>query len=275
MSVDLLVVTSDLHCGSTVALCPPTVTLDDGGTYQASRAQRWIWQCWNDLWDGVAQMRDTLDARLTCVFNGDAVEGDHHGTSQIVSRNSGVEAAIAREALAVPMGLGPEQTFVVRGTETHVGGSAKAEEALAAHLGAEGDPDAGTHSWWHLRLLLQDVLMDFAHHGRMGQRPWTRSNSVALLAAEIFYEHAARKERWPDLSFRSHFHQFVDSGSAHPTRVIQTPAWQLKTAHVHKKHTESLADIGGVATVIRDGRITEVRPLLFTPKRGAIWTASK
>ena len=32
----------DTHIGSTVALCKPTVDLDDGGTYHASRAQRVI-----------------------------------------------------------------------------------------------------------------------------------------------------------------------------------------------------------------------------------------
>ena len=45
----ILRVTSDLHAGSTVALCPPKVQLDDGGKYEASKAQLWLWECWLDF----------------------------------------------------------------------------------------------------------------------------------------------------------------------------------------------------------------------------------
>jgi hypothetical protein len=48
--VKLLVLTGDLHVNSTVALCPPTVELDDGGTYHHSRTQAWIWNRWIDFW---------------------------------------------------------------------------------------------------------------------------------------------------------------------------------------------------------------------------------
>lgn len=272
---DLLVVTSDHHCGSTVALCPPVVELDDGGEYRASRAQQWLWQCWGDFWEKVEQIRDEVGAESVIhALNGDVTEGDHHGTSQIISRHSGIEQAVAREAMKVPAAVGIDHWFVVRGTESHVGKSGKSEEALAAYLGAEGDPEAQTHSWWHLRMERQGVRLDFAHHGRMGQRPWTKPNVVANLAAEIFYEHAKRGFPHPHLSFRSHLHQFLDTYHVHPVRVIQTPSWQLKTAYVHKVAAESLADVGGVVVVLKDGR-ADVRPILFTPNRGAVWTGSK
>jgi hypothetical protein len=273
--IDLWAVTSDHHAGSTVSLCPPSVDLDDGGSYQASRAQAWLWQCWRDFWDEAARVRDRLNANLLCAYNGDLVEGDHHGTSQIISRHPGIEQAVARRVLDVPQALAPDYSFVVRGTESHVGKSGKAEEALAAYLGAEGDPESGTNSWWHLRVERQGVPMDFAHHGRMGQRPWTKANATSMLAAQIFYEHAERGEKWPRLAFRSHYHQWQDSHLSHPVRVIQTPAWQLKTAYVHKVAPESLADVGGALAIVRDGEIHSVRPILFTPKRGAVWTGSK
>lgn len=43
----LLAITSDVHCGSTLAATPPEgVTLDDGGTYTPSPLQAWIWDNW-------------------------------------------------------------------------------------------------------------------------------------------------------------------------------------------------------------------------------------
>ena len=58
----LLRITSDLHAGSTVAICPPRVQLDDGGEYHASKAQRWLWERWKDFWIRGEAKRRQLDA---------------------------------------------------------------------------------------------------------------------------------------------------------------------------------------------------------------------
>jgi hypothetical protein len=78
-------------------------------------------------------------------------------------------------------------------------------------------------------------------------------------------EHALRGQRHPDVAVRSHRHVYGDSFDAYPTRVVQTPAFQLKTAFGHKVAANSIADIGGVIFVVApDGRY-EVKPQLFTP----------
>lgn len=92
-----------------------------------------------------------------------------------------------------------------------------------------------------------------------------------LLAWQIFIEHSRRQLEPPHLAFRSHFHKFGDSGSSVPTRVIQTPAWQLKTAYAHKVVPESIADIGGVIVVFREGQRPDVRPVLFQPELPKTW----
>lgn len=270
----VLAVVSDLHAGSTVGLCPASgVDLDDGGRYEPSRAQRWLWQCWREYWDEVARERDASGAALYVVLNGDVIDGAHHGTTQIVSGNLDVQGAVARACLEVPRALGVDRWFVVRGTEAHVGPSAQAEEAIARWLGAERDPDTGTHSWWHLRMLIGGVLIDCAHHGRTGHRSWTRWNATQLLAADIALSHLQSRERPPDLAIRSHYHRYADSYDAQPVRVIQTPAWQLATAYVHRRAPESLADVGGVIVTIRAGGWT-VRPVLYRPRRSTPWQAS-
>lgn len=40
--INYIVCVSDTHCGCGLALCPPEVQLDDGGTYSQSRLQRGI-----------------------------------------------------------------------------------------------------------------------------------------------------------------------------------------------------------------------------------------
>lgn len=268
----LLACVSDTHAGSTVALHPDSPTqLDDGGWYHPSLPQRWLWQGWTAYWDRIAELRASHD-RLCVLINGDIFDGDHHNTSQIVSRNPGAEFDIALRIYQPMLDLRPDNIFVVRGTESHVGKSGSMEEAFAARVGATPDPDAGTHSWWHWRADIHGYRVTAAHHGRIGYRPWTRQNAVSMLAAQIFYEHAARGWRHPDLALRSHFHKHQDSYTAHPTRVIQLPAWQLHTAYTHARLPEELSDIGGVAVSLRDGSY-HVEDVLFKPERsGAVWS---
>src|SRR5690349_18053925 len=81
----VIAVVSDTHNGSTVALCPERIALDDGGAYEASRAQRWLWASWLDFWGKAQALRTAHDAALYTVFNGDLTEGNHHGSTQILS----------------------------------------------------------------------------------------------------------------------------------------------------------------------------------------------
>ena len=281
----VLAIASDVHAGSTLAVCPPSVVLDDGGSYTASLAQRWLWQCWHDGWQEVGKIRDAEDANLVFVSNGDAFDGDHHNTPQILSRNPNAPKIVIEETLRCVLDLKPDRIFVVRGTESHVGKSASAEESLAHSLHGAGhkivkDERTGTYSHWHVRKRFNGWFRaSFAHHGRTGYRSWTKHNASALLAADIFHKYAKlAAERGgelehPHVAIRSHFHTWGDSGSAHPVRVIQTPAWQLMTAYGHRKVTEELpelADIGLTVVVVR-GREYDVRPILFRPKEDP-WT---
>jgi len=66
MTEAILVATGDLHINSTVALCYPAVTLDDGGTYRASAPQRWIWRKWIEYWQEIKRVKtETGRRRMT------------------------------------------------------------------------------------------------------------------------------------------------------------------------------------------------------------------
>lgn len=253
-------------------MCPPEgVILDDGGRYTPSDPQVWLWQCWVEYWERIRELRAKHKARLWVVYNGDLFEGAHHGTVQVVSTHPEPQAYLADRVFGVPKALKPEHTFIVRGTEAHVGPSGATEEAFARSIGAEPNEALQRWSWWHLRLEAHGVLIDCQHHGRRGMRPWTEANAVQLLAAEIFFEHARRGWKHPDIAIRSHFHKFADSYRSQPVRVIQTPAWQLKTAYAHRVAAESIADVGGIAILVRPDNDYDVHPILFSPEPPEVW----
>lgn len=280
----VLAITSDWHAGSTVAVCPPRIGLDDGGEYVHSKAQSWLWGNWTGYWDRAATIRDDLNAELFMLGNGDAVDGDHHKTTQILSGNPAAQAAVVDALLKVPLALKPDRIVMIRGTEAHVGQSASSEERIARGLRKDGwpiigDENTGTSSHWHFRTEIQGVRLDFAHHGRVGTRPWTKPNVTANLAAEIFYTHAKedfkrnRPPTAPHLAVRSHMHQFVDTHDQHPVRVIQTPAWQLATSFIHRIAPGAIADVGGLIVTIQDGAY-DVEPVIYNPEQTPVWRAS-
>jgi len=270
-------IAADVHAGSAVALCPPQIALDDNGTYYASPAQLWLWADWIAFWKRVKIVRDREKAKLIQVYNGDLVEGSHHGTTQILSGNPTAQAAVLDACMKVPLALKPDYIHIVRGTESHVGQSASSEERVARGLHADGwpvvrDPDAPNNfSSWHVNMEVNGVRLSFAHHGRQGQRPHTRPNVVNLLAFQIWCEAGLRGDPFPHLAVRSHMHQYHDTANAYPTRVIQTASFQLRTSYVHRVATESLADVGGTIVVIDDAGGVRVEPVLFRPDAPTTW----
>jgi hypothetical protein len=261
----VLAITSDIHVNSTLAMCPSEgVTLDDGGTYLPSRLQRAIWDRWEDFWKKVRAA--AVGADLWVGYNGDLVEGVHHNTTQIVTAHPESQAYLTERVFGVPRSLNPARTYIVRGTEAHVGPSGASEEAFARSLKAEQTPD-GRWSWWHLRLKPHGCLIDLQHHpSTRGSLPWTSQAATQRLAFRIWAEHALRGLEFPRLAIRSHTHVWRDSGSdGCPTRAIITPSWQAKTAHAHKVAADSIADIGGlIVTVMPDATYT-VATHLYPP----------
>ena len=289
----IIAVCGDLHCGSTVGLCPPEgLELDDGGMYEPSDAQNWLWHCWESAWKTAKKVIGKK--KFTLVINGDAIDGDHHRTAQIASPLTGLHVHCALESLRVPLALKPKEVHVIRGTPSHVGRSGDAEEGIARALKGQlwpisKDTDTGTMSSYRRRIDVEGVRLDVAHHGRMGQRAHTVRGYANLYGFDIWAERMLEayqamlvsedplkefnERRPPDIAVRSHNHRYMDSGYDHRgvTRVVSMPAWQFATEYVHRIAAESLADIGIVLLICDEGRI-EVMPILFNAERSSVLT---
>lgn len=270
---------SDLHAGGTTALSPPRIRLDDGGEYVAHKTQVWLWERWGDFWRHAAIRRKVLGARLYIVFNGDLVEGDHHGTTQIMSGNPNAQAAALNAAMEAPLALEPDKLFIVRGTAAHAGKSGSAEERIADGLRRDkrpviGDRDTGAASWWHLYLACHGVRIDIAHHGRTGLREHTRGSQAVLHAHDILLSYIKRQEDPPHLCLRGHHHKFNDSTDACPVRVVTGGAWQFATEHIHKIATDSVSDIGGLLVAIQPDSTYTVEKVHYQPERGKLWRSA-
>lgn len=240
----------DLHVNSTVGLSPPKIRLDDGGWYSQSEFQKKLWECWIDFWCQFEH--DGIGAHKVVVLNGDLVDGDHHNTSQIVTRNQEIQHQMALLTLEKPRELADE-IFVVRGTDVHVGEAARSEEAIGRDLDAVRSLDL-RHSHWRLRANFGGVGFDFAHHGSMGRLPWTSANLLLRTAVEVELEYYRSGERPPAYAVRSHNHQWGDTSMNSPVRVLALGCWQGLTSFVNRIKPGATPHIGGIIFRIEAGQ---------------------
>lgn len=243
----VVVAVSDLHAGSTIGLSPNRVNLDDGGYYTASESQKWMFRHWKDFIKKANDTADTWRAPIVTVFNGDLIDGNHHGSAQLIGAGNKTTQLKMAWDLTRPLVDISSKVYVVRGTPAHVGRSASLEERYADDLTNCGRYSDHVASWWHLPLNVHGTIFDFAHHGKLGKLPWTRANGAHNVAGQVIIEYAETGTKPPDVIVRSHLHQYADTfHNFRSTRLIATPAFQLASAYIHRIHPGSVAHVGGI-----------------------------
>lgn len=252
-----LIVVSDLHCGDQMGLCPDKgCQLDQGGWYTPNTIQRKVWDYWNEFWCEWVPMV-TRKEPYCVVVNGDALEGQHHGSTHQISPNKAIQLKLAYDILSpIAQSKKCQALYMIRGTEAHVGPSAEQEESLAKSLGSVPDPDTGTYSRFELWKRVGTGLVHILHHiGTTGSAAY-EATAVNKELTEEFNEAARWREEPPAVIVRSHRHRCIETRI--PTArgygiAIVTPAWQAKTPFSYRIPGGRLAppQFGGV--LVRTG----------------------
>ena len=216
-----VVLVSDLHCNSRVGLSPPTVNLDNGGTYRASKPQRWLWSRFLAFRDEAGEIRERNGGRLILILNGELADDNHHSKFELVDINPKTMMATAVEALRPLLELVREgdAIYVTRGTEAHSGRGAWMDDRIAADIGAVA-ADEGVASFYHLLLNIDGVRFNIAHHPPIGpgRLPWTSPTYATRLASHAYMSALMAGEQPPHLYVRGHYHVPGDSYDAYPPR---------------------------------------------------------
>lgn len=235
--VDALVVISDLHVGSTVGLCPPMTELADGSYYLPNPVQEWTWNRWIAF---RTHIKERLGGRSWgLVINGDVIEGNHHKTKEIIHPDTGIHVKTAIEILE-PLAKEAKATYVVRGTECHVG---TAEGAIGKVLG--GQAAGKEHSAHHWSVEVNGCLCSFKHHIGSTARTWTRATALGASLANERLEALNAGRPIPRVVARAHRHVpglYMEPGGM----LVVTPAWQALTSHGWKAVPDAIPWVGGV-----------------------------
>lgn len=252
------VVISDTHINSTLGLCHPDgVDLDDGGHYTPSVLQRTLWGWWLDFWTVWVPVV-THNEPFTVIHNGDAQDGDHHNTPNIITRNQTDCQNHAHRILKTVVERCEGRYYHLRGTDAHGGTSGQNEEALAKRLGAIPN-DIGQHARFELYLRCGNEprrgLVHYAHHIGTTSSSSYESTAVHKELVEAFVESGRWGDETPQVLVRSHRHRNYEVRI--PTQhgygiAMVTPGWQLKTPFVSTLGMkQSRPQMGGC--VVRQG----------------------
>lgn len=238
---------SDMQVGSTLALCPPTWNLMEGGTYHASPGQKIIYRQWVDSAKKVKGLltEGRERKRLVLILNGEPIDGYHHGTAQLITtlKQEQINMAIALlDTWMMLTGFDPDRgdcMYLVRGTSAHERGQHIEEIGRDLDGVVPYRPDTsplekdGRYHFQKLRRRVNGQLFHISHHGfRRGSRAWTTNNSIMYGLKSMYFSNLDRGLPIPNYVIRSHNHVYT-TGEYHGRNADMwgciTPCWQLKT----------------------------------------------
>lgn len=241
------VVVSDIHAGSIYGMLPPNFKTFTGARIEQNTGQAYLWTCWIDFCERVADFKPDF-----VIVNGDVVDGDqrrNHGAElSLVSPEDQTKAAA--DVLQVLEKSAPgAKWYFTQGTPYHVGDWNIAEESVAANLSGEFYKSVGVGNRCRevLWLNVDGVVIEAAHHIATN----TGFYRLTALDREGQWSAISGKDESKgvpkaDLLIRSHVHYF-GYGEHASKQMITTPCWQLQTRYMRKNSVHRMhPDIGGV-----------------------------
>lgn len=266
-----VVTISDLHVGSTMGICPPSVQTKDNGTYTGNEFQQTLYKYWVHFWSEFVPAMTKGAKKRVLVINGDIIDGIHHNTVNILSNSWAVQEQAAIEHLLAIRKLCPvkiNEIYVVKGTEVHTGPAGESEDRIARAIGAVPN-EIGDYADYQWRLDVDGVLFQFAHHiGVTSSAAYESSAPMRELVAAMI-EASQWGLKLPNVLVRSHRHRFIEVPIVNDCgriRAVITPSWQLRTPHVEKIDRMRMPHIGGIVFRVDGGKVETCEKLYKLPQ---------
>lgn len=254
----LLVVLSDMHSGSSQALFVNRFWKGKNQRNHTSTSrQDGIYKQFQKF--GAYIMEARKDKRVILVHDGDAVEGWHHGSKEIITPDPKEQSDIHVELMSIFQSMigwqRGDQLYYVNGTESH---TADVEEDIAKEMNAQQAPD-DAYVFNHLELVINGQSCWFVHHGPGSGKGANEGNTVRNWLRDIYWDSVKELKMYPSIVFSGHVHTptynsyVVYNGGSYVTlHGVICPSWQYKTRYAYKVAPVQRNKIGGVSVEIRD-----------------------
>jgi hypothetical protein len=238
----LKVVIGDTHCGSTVGLFPPGMKFGQPPKLRNQTAfQEWSWDCWVNLWTKRIPEIAGND-KYDLIHMGDAIDGIHHGTTEIESTDWGDHCQIFQAAMEIPL-LKAARYFQVVGTECHVRNT---EHRIGKALGAEVDQSTGLHAFQRIVMDTNGYRVVYRHHTSSSLRKVNSSSKLSIHLGDEQVRAASVDHKAPKGLVCAHCHdpEILLSGLRRFSAI--TPAWQGLTNFGHRVVSPAVLEPGAL-----------------------------
>jgi len=251
---------ADFHSGSPFALYPNKQLQLKGGNISPNPLQSIIYRQFVEVCTGVREIRK--GKRLIIKVVGDAVEGIHHATKELITPYYIDQKTIHLELMTelmerVKFAKG-DTLYYVDGTPAHAG---ETEYAIADDLHAVpyvkgGGENDGLYTWPIIKGKINGVEVWTAHHGSGAGGELARGNALRNKLREIYYSCKADGLNIPRVVVMADRHEHRHERFERGGDVIDgflLPAWKVKDGYIYKVSPFSRPSIG--ALVVTYGKL--------------------
>ena len=260
-----VVIFSDIHVGSKVAICSDSPKIIDGEDYNPNKAQKALKKAWDLACSEITQKPDIV------VINGEPIDGANPKSqgSGIWSTNL-VDQIRDFKVIAKNIPSSKKMIFV-RGSGYHVNqGATNLEEVVAEEMKADRYRAYGGSGFtdYEANVEMNGKNFNFTHH--VGFSAWEMYRTTSL-AREMVKLHFMRRSKGyhTDVVVRSHVHYYVQVSYKHSTGFT-TPAWKFPDGFMYRSGIPSLPDVGCVEVIVESNGEIIVKPHIieveFKPK---------
>lgn len=274
----ILVDLSDTHAGSKLALMSPEVTLhdeDEAGNLvkyapELTASQRHLWNVYQKCINFTSEYAEKDE--ILVIHNGDLTQGTKYPRALVSTRVSD-QVAIAVENLSPWLEL-PNVKYlrISIGTGAH-NLTEGATELLAAQVLKERFPKKSIEVLYHGLLFVNDVPIDYAHHGPFpGSRAWLRGNVARLYLRSLMMDAALAYAPIPSLVMRAHYHtplqvseNLTAGGQFHESTLLISPSFSMLDDHAHQAtHSKDSVSNGIYIAELLPRKVNRIIPMYET-----------
>lgn len=275
---------ADPHVGSIYGMHPnyikrgnEWITVDEAGGwyyknnphYYLNSKQVRMWRHYENAVRTAALLRASKNCDLLIIVMGDAIDGDHHQTHQLTTKNESEQMMVhvsMMEWTLEQFGFdrSRDKLAYIEGTESHTRDN---EEVIAQMLPAERFKD-GSACTPFIEMDLQGNLFWFYHHGVAAGYSYSSGQSLYNYIKGIFIDRKMNDKRPPNFVMTADKHKRDHQTYRYNNYELQgliLPPLQEKTRFTNKlpRAIVSETKIGFSPVLVEDGKINVLPPYLL------------
>lgn len=275
---------ADPHVGSIRGLHPnyikqggKWVTVDEAGGwyyknnphYYLNSKQVRMWRHYENGVKTAAQLRESKKCDLLIIVMGDAIDGDHHSTHQLTTRNE-PEQMMAHVSIMewtleqFGFDRSRDKLAYIEGTESHTRDN---EEVIAQMLPSERFAD-GAACTPFIEMDIQGKLFWFYHHGVAAGFSYSMGSGLYNYVRQIYIDYKMHDKRPPNFVMNADKHKIDYQTYRHNGNEIHgliLPPFQDKTRFTNKlpRAIVHASKVGFSPVLVEDGEINVLSPYLM------------